>query len=338
LSTRAIAAIFLLLLLLLSGCAMTGEGLEKNISRKLTKLDSYYAELEAEVFSTEGTQIYKIRQWMQKPGRWRVEVSSESVNQVFICDGEQIVVHQPGLEDYYRLDADDAKGISPPFFLFSYLEQLLEAEELHFAGKRNEDGQKYYLVSFDGPHPDEIVSMRLDTRTLFPMLIESSLNDELLNRISCTLLDLRPEIPDELFTFEGNGEREVASHCLIQPLTLQEAQEIWPQPVYIPTYLPGGSFLFVISRGEENGTEQLVFIYQGESHFTIVQRPRTEATVYKSETTQEIAIGQALGYYHQNKSGELATLWWSNETTHFILTGTLSMEQMMQVATSLQPS
>lgn len=335
-SARAPAAILLLLLLLLSGCSMTGERLQNHVAKTLEKTDRYYAELEAEVFSEEGTQLYRVRQWIQKPGRWRVEVDSETASQVFIYDGEQIFVYQPGIDDFYRIDADMAGDVAPPFSLIGQLELLSKTQTYTFEGSQEQAGKNCYVVSFSGSTQAESTRLWLDTRTLFPMVAENRLDEELLSRIICTHLDVKPAIPEDLFLFEGLNEKEVALHCLITPVTLEEAKDNWPDEVYTPQYVPGDSFLFVISQGEEDGVEHLAFIYKGEYPFTLVQRMKADISPYQARGTEEVMIGENRGYYHPNTSGELATLWWSNGKSNFILSGSLPLVEMIRVAESLQ--
>jgi outer membrane lipoprotein-sorting protein len=337
LSVRTKATIFVLLLLFLTGCfPLSGEKMEKRISDRLAGLNRYYAELNARIYSPEGEQSYRIRQWYEKPNIWRVEVESDTSEQIFICDGTQVFVYQPGLGDYYRVDIGDAlDDIAPPFFLVGYLEQIVNADGFTYEGERSLDGKPYYAVTLDGFNRGESMRFWLDKRTWFPVQLETTLDGQLLNRITCTRLDLKPKFPEGLFSFTEPGEREVASHCLITPLTLDEAQSDWSHPLYIPEYLPPGTFLFVISRSEENGREQLAFIYKGEHPFSLVQGPDTGTPPFRAETTREVKIGSATGYYHPNRSGELSTLWWSNQTSTFILTGNISLNEMQKIAVSL---
>lgn len=324
----------LVLVFLLSGCSMTEESLPDDISGALEKTDGYYAELEATVVSAEGEQTYQIKQWMEA-ANWRVEVTSETASQIFICDGMQIYVYQPGIEDYYRLDANTAADIAPPFFLVNYLTRLLHAEGYTFEGRREQDGQQYDVVSFRARENEEM-RLWLNPQSHFPMIVETFLHGELLNRVVCTHLEVNPSISSELFSFNAVEDREVNSSCQVSPISIDEAHESWPYPVYTPEYLPEGSFLFLISRSEDKDVQQLLFIYKGKHHFTLVQSPNTDMHPHLSEATEEVTIGENLGYYHPNLNDDLATLWWSNETTTFILTGNLPQEEMVHVAQTLK--
>jgi outer membrane lipoprotein-sorting protein len=208
---RALAAIFLLLLLFLSGCAKTGERLRNDLTRKLEKVNCYYAEVKAEVFSTEGTQSYFVKQWWQETGRWRVEVDSATSSQIFVCDGKQIFVYQRGGEEYDRLLAKPSTLGAPPFSLMEQLELFLNAKDFSFEGREEITGNTYYVVSFAGLHRDEAIRLWLDTRTLFPVRAETSLEDELLSRITLTNLEFDPALPDALFSLEQMKERKVTN-------------------------------------------------------------------------------------------------------------------------------
>lgn len=334
-SVRALA-IILLLSLLFSGCGMNGNRLEQNATKKLEKLKGYYAEVEAVVFSLEGEQHYQVKQWLLAPSRWRVEVTTDVGEQVFICDGSQIYVYQPGFDDFYRVDVNTEKELAAPFLLSGYLEQFIATKTHNFQGERNENGQTYYLVAYEsGASYIEKVQLWLDKKTFFPMKIETYVEEELISRITCSRLEVTTRFDESLFQFAAPGVGEVASYCLIRPLSLDEAGENWHHPVYVPEYVPTGCFLFVVSSGEENGTEQLILIYKGDHHFSLVQRLKGSPP-YQTEATRKVLIGSTTAYYQENQTDDLATLWWSHQETDFILTGTLPLEEMVRIAFSIK--
>lgn len=191
---------------------MTGDRLRNDLTRKLEKVNCYYAEVKAEVFSTEGTQSYLVKQWWQETGRWRVEVDSARSSQIFICDGEQIFVYQRGGEEYDRLLAKPSTLGAPPFSLISQLELFLKTKEYSFEGRQELAGKKYYVVSFIGMHRDESISLWLDVRTLFPAMVETRLENELLSRITLTNLELDPSLSEELFSLGRLKERNVTNN------------------------------------------------------------------------------------------------------------------------------
>jgi len=190
---------------------MTGDCLRNDLTRKLEKVSCYYAEVKAEVFSSEGTQIYLVKQWWQETGRWRVEVDSARSSQIFICDGEQIFVYQRGGEEYDRLLAKPSTLGSPPFSLLGQLELFLKAKEYTFEGRQELAGKKYYVVSFIGMHRDESIRLWLDVRTLFPDMVETRLENELLSRITRINLELDPSLPEELFSLGQLKERRATN-------------------------------------------------------------------------------------------------------------------------------
>jgi outer membrane lipoprotein-sorting protein len=335
LSGKARAAFFMMLFILLAGCTTTPERLVKKVAKTVDQLRGYYAEIDAVVFSLEGEQHYVVRQWFQSPSRWRVEVETEDDRQFFISNGEQVLVYQPDLGDYYRVGADFIQEIPPPFMLLTYLEQFIEKQSYTFGGKKKKERHTFYHVTYDVRESNERVQLWLDTKTLFPILVETYLDDELLNRLTCCKFEMNPEFTEDLFDINLQDEQEITSRCLIRPLSLEEARREWPLPVFVPSYLPPGTSLFVVSRGEEDGREQLMLIYNGKNSFTLIQREKEDGSVYQASGMEEVHINGATGVFQKNKMDETNTLWWSNETSHFILTGYIQMEDMIRVAESL---
>lgn len=335
LSFRSLACI-LLLAFLVTGCSMTGERLVERTAKQVDRLQSYYAELDAVVFSLEGEQQYRVKQWLQKPDRWRVEVETNTGQQIFVCDGEQVWIYQPGIEEYFRLDAHTAREIAPPFLLTGFLEQLTQAMSPNFEGVQKIENRHYYVASFETSSQWETVRLWLDKKSLFPIIIETYQDEELLNRLTCTSLTLNPEFREDIFTYTGENQREVVAHCLVRPLSLDDAKRDWPLPVYLPSYLPESTRLFIISHAEEDGQEQLTLVYEGQYPFSLVQRSKSERGLRITEGMKEIVVGGSPGYLQQNMENELKTLWWSNQTSDFVLTGSISLPELLLVAQSLQ--
>ncbi len=334
---QRMGSVLLALLLFLAGCSMTSERLVNEVEKKTARLKGYYAELNAEVFSMDGTQKYTVRQWVEQPSRWRIEVDFAGEQQVFICDGTQIWVYQPGVSEYYRFDAGRAGEVPPPFLLLGYLEEMTEARSLTLHGREKKDRHNYYIVSYEGPGSGETTSVHLQTKHLFPLFIETHQGKEVLNRLTCTHLVLNPIIEEEIFMFEAPADAEVSAHCLTRPLSLEEARLEWPLPLYVPRYLPDGARLFSITRNvQDDGGEQLILVYDGRNSFTLVQQEKKENPVHMTPGMVEVLIEGNTALYQKNRLGELNTLWWSNETNDFVLSGAIPLEEMVKIAESME--
>lgn len=221
--------------------------------------------------------------------------------------------------------------------LTGYLQRLQQADSFTFKGEQDYQGEKMYNLSCAGQLPGETLQLWLDKKTFFPMLIETYLDEQLLNRITVKKLELNPPLPAELFKFSGEAESEVTTQCQREPLTLAEAREGWPGSIFVPTYLPTGSSLFVVTRTMEENREHLILVYQGHKNFTLIQQARADENIYCSAKTSKVQVGQRTGLYQQNSDRSLGTLWWSNEQSDFVLTGALPLSEMIEIAESLKP-
>lgn len=328
-------AVTLLLLFATAGCAIGPENLAEKVSRRTSGLRGYFAEVEALVSSPGGEQRYSVRQWFKAPGQWRCEVDFAAERQIFLFDGEQVWIYQPGLDDYLRLDDAWVREVSPPFFLLTYLEEMVQAPSLRFEGLADKDGRTLYVLYYSRPQSLETVRLWLDQKSLFPYLVETYRDGERLLRLTCSKLELNPQISHGLFTFNAPADSTAAAHYLIRPLTLAEARREWPLPVYRPAYLPPGTVLLAISRGDEEGHGQLLFTFGGKHPFTLIQRPAAGILPRRTAGMQDLTIGQNPAVALKNRLGDLHTLWWSNETSDFILSGSLPLPELLRVAASL---
>jgi outer membrane lipoprotein-sorting protein len=325
----------LVLLLFLAGCTVTAESLADKVSRRKSGMQGYFAEVEALVSGPGGEQSYTVRQWFKAPAQWRSEVEFDAERQIFLFDGEQIWIYQPGLEDYFRLDDAWVREVSPPFFLLAYLDEMVNAPSLRFEGRVEKDGRTLYVLCYSRTQSTETVRLWLDRKTMFPYLAETYREGERVLRLTGSNLELNPRFTPGLFTFEAPTDSAAAAHYLIRPLTLAEARREWPLPVYRPAYLPPGTELVAISRGEEGGRGQLLFTFGGQHPFTLIQRPASGILPKRTAGMQDLTIGQNPAVALKNRLGDLHTLWWSNETSDFILSGSLPPAEILRVAASL---
>lgn len=334
---RAAKLALLILVMLVAGCKMSGERLTKNLSNRLDKIQGYYAELDAVVYSLEGEQAYQVRQWVHLPEKWRVEVSFDEQKQVFLCDGEQVWVYEEGFAEYFRFPAENAGEMPPPFLLWNMVEKLAASPGVEFHGEVKEERNRYYALSYRDEAYGETVRLLLDKKTLFPVKADTFLQDgTLLNSIRCTSLELDPLFEEGLFRYEPDAAGEVALKCMVLPMSLEEAKNTWPLPLYVPSYLPEGTRLFSITRSNESGSEQLTMVFAGSHPFTLVQKEYREAAVLKTAGMEEVKINDATGLYQKNVQDGLQALWWSNGTSAFILTGSLPKPELLNIACSLK--
>lgn len=328
----------LIMVMLLAGCKMSGERLVEDLSRRLGKMQGYYAELDAVVYSPEGEQPYRVRQWVHLPEKWRVEVSFEKQKQIFLCDGEQIWVYEEGFAEYFRFPADNAGEMPPPFLLWNIMEKMTTAlPGIEFHGEVTEGSERFYSVSYRDDAYGETVRLLLDKKTLFPVKADTFHTDgALLSSMRCTALELNPSFEEWLFQYTPDAEDEVALKCMVMPMTIEDAKNSWPLPLYVPSYLPEDTRLFSITHSAENGSEQLLMVFVGSYPFTFVQRDGREAQVSKTTGMEEVMINDDRGLYQRNVQDGLQTLWWSNRGGDFILTGSLPKTELLKIARSLR--
>lgn len=74
----------------LAGCTATPASLADKVSRRKSRMQGYFAEVEAFVSGPGGEQRYIVRQWFRTPAQWRSEVEFDAERQIFLFDGEQV--------------------------------------------------------------------------------------------------------------------------------------------------------------------------------------------------------------------------------------------------------
>ncbi|UNC91430.1 LolA family protein [Candidatus Contubernalis alkaliaceticus] len=323
---------------------MSPEKLKGNIEKRMERVKTYHLKMEMEIFSPEALQVYSIEQWFQSPGKYRLEMSGGEARQVIISSGEDIWIYHPELKDYYRISEPLKEESHTPFLLSGFWNNLLNARELTIIGEERHDNSNFYILEVI---PQEQTShwfkeiIWLEKKKLVPFLIE--VYDDQGSQVSefrYQEIVINNDISPELFESDFSWE-EAQAQCQALSLTMEEVREAVDFPLKLPSYLPSGVQLDLITMSEEPGCRSVIFHYRGLSQFSLIQNGPVNREGELVETAagvnavgaERVSVGDDYGFIREDQG--INTLFWQFQEQIYIITGELEPVQMVKVASSL---
>ncbi len=321
---------------------MTPDRIAHRIESKMEEIKSYHITGEVEIITPDTTQVYFLEQWFKEPDNYRLEMEGEDTSQVLVSAEGETWVYHPELEDYYRLSNYKEEVSSPPFILSDFWNNMLDAADIKILEEEKIQGESIYVLKVtpldQDPHWHR-EKVWLDKKKLIPRVIEVYDDQDILRRIfRYQEVSFNQEIKDEVFC-TNFPFKEASSECQAVQLSLEEAEDEFPFPILIPSFLPEGTELNLITLNQEQLFKAVILNYQGAEQFSIIQEalPESGEEVEEVEVhtgSEKIPLGNRYGYYREDKG--VNTLFWQSEEIRYIITGDLGMEKMVKVALSMK--
>ena len=326
---------------------MSSERLARNIEKRMERVKTYQVKMEMEMFSSESPRVYFLEQWFQSPDLYRLELTGDQARQVIIGSGEDTWIYHPELKDYYKISSPQQEESQNPFLLSGFWENLIQARELNITGEETHDNNDFYILEVTPKeqtpqwHREKIW---LEKKKLVPFIIEVYDDQGNLKTVfRYKEIVLNEEIHPELFESDFPWE-EASAECQVLSLTLKEVKEAVDFTLRLPSYLPPGAELNLITMNEEPGHRAVIFHYQGLEQFSLIQQEQgveekpvafgDAANGAVAPGAKRVPLGEEQGIIQDD--GEITTLYWYTAGKKYIITGELEPEQMVKVASSLK--
>jgi len=207
---KRIILIMLALALLIGGCSpKSDEGLFYDIQKKINSMDRYSCEVEIIVQGKESKQAYRVKQWFQKPNRYRLEViSPESLRgKTVISDGLRAWIAHPQIEQEWII-RDFQNSEEQNLFLGYFVKNCLNSEAVTLY--QEERNQKRYLV-LESEIPGNHVyyhkeKLWMDLETQKPSLLQVfDAQGNLKMEVKYDKFQYNPDLEDDFFKIPEKG-------------------------------------------------------------------------------------------------------------------------------------
>ncbi len=186
------------------GCApKSDEALFYGIQKQIHKMNSYSCEVEIYVKGNKNEQKYLMKQWFQKPNRYRLEVvSPESLKgKTTISNGIKTWIYHPGIDQtWVTRDFENSKEQN--MFLGYFIKNYLNSEDANVYQKKFK-GKNYLIIEtiIPGNHMyyhKENLWMDLETKKPFLLQVFDA-HEELKIEVRYNRFQYNPDLKGDFF-------------------------------------------------------------------------------------------------------------------------------------------
>jgi hypothetical protein len=180
-----------------------------------------------------------------------------------------------------------------------------------------------------------LINLWIDENRSVPLAVEFSGSSFGKGKITVTDLELNAGVDEELFTFVPPTDAELIAIADMKPesTSLEDATASADFELLTPSETPDGATLVDVL--EVKGTIVLRYTLPDGGSFSISQG-LTEGISSTSDGWQSVEVRETTGSILVSEDGDKVLLTWSDGTVDFSVAGTLTSEQALLVAESLQ--
>lgn len=328
-----IIGLLLMMVYILAGCGpKTAENVVNDLSKNVTKISGYKTR-GTMVFQTGKTpQEYDVEVWYQKPGFYRISLSSkqQNVTQIILRNNEGVFVLTPHLNKSFRFQSNWPQN-QPQVYLYESLIKDIAND----TARKYETNNGQYLFTVKANYPNRTLTTQKVTfdKDLKPVrveLIDSNMNSMVM--LNFTQFEFNPTFDKDSFNKDRNMQSAVFD-SIPTFATVQKQIEEEKLTAVRPTYLPkGDKLLSVRSAQGEDGT-QIVLQYSGPQPFKLIEnKPR--ATEVSLPVGDPVDLGHTIGIMTHDSSNK-QTLIWTYNGVEYNLSGSMAADEMIQIAKSV---
>jgi len=330
-SRRVFAGLVLLLVVLLAACgAESKEDVLKKLSTKWVETKGYELDAKMEISTGSEPRLYEVSVWHTKPEFYRVKVSQtgEDVSQTIVRNKEGVFVITPTLGKTYKFQSDWPEKNSQAYLIGS-LAQDIKADK-DSVMTENKDSYVFETKTRNS-HQKMLPTQKIhiSKKTLLPTKV-SILNDQKEEQISITF----DKITLGTSRSAADYKAEVPSEDAAKDDTASADVELPVFQTHYPTLQWEGVDKLDEKVIKDETQERVILTYGGEKEFTIIQTPVTKKSV---DLVPVFAAGDPadLGFAIGAITDQSIS-WEQNGIQFFLASDTMTREEMITVASSMQ--
>lgn len=234
------------------------------------------------------------------------------------------------------------------------VEQMLQSMDMTYLGSGEVAERKVHELKLSPKEGEEStffmpgeVTISVDSETWYPLKMEIE-SEEFGMKMEFREIEFNPDFPPDIFTFvppEGAEEVEM-DMPVMEELTLEEAREKAPFKLLEPTSLPEGfefkgAQLFEMPDDQEMGGTSVMLNYRNGGKQLMISQfysPEGQAEMLEMAGAMEgekVTVRGQEGYLMETGMG-MRNLMWVEDDLQLSLFGSLSEEDMLTVAESLE--
>lgn len=326
--SRIVALLLVMVMVLLAACGTPSkEDVTKKLSGKWNDTKGYEVKATMEIKTGAEPRIYDVVVWYTKPAFYRVNVSQAGSedSQMIVRNEEGVFVVTPSLGKTYKFQSDWPAQNSQAY-LIGALSDDIKADKN--ATMTEKDNAYIFETATRNNHKKVLPTQRIhiDKKTLLPTYVSVlDENKEEKIRITFQQITLGKERKPADYAVEIDGTN------IDKEQSPTDSKKTGFQ-TYYPSVDWEGITLDEEQMETENGTRSFMTI-SGSKEFIIVQEPASvpDNKIAVSVEGDPVDLGFTIAAMTEN-----SIRWESNGIAFFIASETLTKDEMIEVATSMQ--
>lgn len=359
--------------LLLAACGQqlpTAEEIVERMEAANAAMQDVHAVVTATFTGTEESGTLRAEVWMQRTGdvdaagnpisRVRAEVleasAPEAVGSLIVSDGETFWLYNPAANTAITGGRDELKDVPATGgvateMLQDLVQQGLDAVDLEVLGEEQVAGKNTWKVQVT-PKPETTAQLQLDSvlqgtlwvdeELALPLKISVDATDFGQGLVEVQQIELNTGLSADLFSFTPPDGTEIvqaadlAAQMQPRATTLDEARTSVSFAVREPTYLPAGLTLVEV---RVMGTDTVILNYAGAgASLSIVQSNEDvgDREPPAGSAVSEVTIDGVPATLVEGADGQGSLLSWEVDGIRYVVAGTLSGAEAIQVAEGLE--
>ena len=320
---------YLLYALILFGCIVLvgcGKYVEKDIikdlNNRIEKSNGYYVNGELQIINNEDSYLYDVEVAYEKDDNFRVSLKNKTNNheQVILKNNDGVYVLTPSLNKSFKFQSEWPYNNSQSYILQTILKDIESDEERVF--EENDNGYIFTTkVNYSNNNNLTKQKITMDKDLNIKEVIILNDKDEVQMKMTFNNIDYKATYDETYFTLKGNMSN-------IQTETTNKTLDSIIYPMYIPenTKLSGQEKI-----STETG-ERIILTFSGDNPFMLVQET--------ANITEDFLTIPMYGEPHivtgtVGALSEGSVTWVSNGVEFYVASETLSTEQLLEVANSV---
>ena len=311
---------------LLVGCGKyTVKDAEKDLEKKINKLDGYNVTGEMEIINNDDVYKYDVDVSYSKSDKFRVSLKNKTNNheQIILKNSDGVYVLTPTLNKSFKFQSDWPYNNSQVYLLQTLLSDIQSDSDKEF----KETSDNYiFTTKVNYPNNSDLVKQKIYfDKKLNPTKVEVlNDDDDALIKMTFKKVDLKAEFKDKYFSLDENMKVSKTEGTTETVSKIDE--EIYPM------YIPENTKLADKEVVDLDNGQRVIMTFEGDNPFMLV-----EQTVSVSD---DLSIVSVMGEPYQMAASVAAVSdnmvsWISNGVEYYVVADNMSESELLSVANSV---
>ena len=311
---------------LLVGCGKyTVKDAEKDLEKKINKLDGYNLTGEMEIINNDDVYKYDVDVSYSKSDKFRVSLKNKTNNheQIILKNSDGVYVLTPTLNKSFKFQSDWPYNNSQVYLLQTLLSDIQSDSDKEF----KETSDNYiFTTKVNYPNNSDLVKQKIYfDKKLNPTKVEVlNDDDDALIKMTFKKVDLKAEFKDKYFSLDENMKVSKTEGTTETVSKIDE--EIYPM------YIPENTELADKEVVDLDNGQRVIMTFEGDNPFMLV-----EQTVSVSD---DLSIVSVMGEPYQMAASVAAVSdnmvsWISNGVEYYVVADNMSESELLSVANSV---